>query len=85
MSKTFTGPPPVEPVIPKKPSPGESRRDRVAINVYQALISCGITHDPKAPCGRDGTWAEVYSRRAYDFADAFLAERDLRSGADEVI
>jgi hypothetical protein len=62
-----------EPLRPK-PSPAESRRDRVAINVFQALVTRFAASDP--------TRAKLLAKDAFDYADAFLAEREKR-GAHE--
>lgn len=58
-----------EPLRPK-PSPAESRRDRVAINVFQALVTRFAT--------ADRTRAQALAAQAFDYADAFLAEREKR-------
>ncbi len=63
------------PGVGSKPSQAESRRDRVAINVFQALITRFATADT--------TRAPVLAQQAFDYADAFLAERAKRGGAHE--
>jgi hypothetical protein len=68
----------------RKPSPEESRRDRVAINVFQALVtSMSPWTDPAELYGRAGTHGALLAKYAFDYADFFLAEREKRQPSME--
>lgn len=68
-------PPPKPPASFGKPSPDESRRDRIAIAAMQGLLS-GEGHFSR--CADVPAWYKALARRAYDIADAMIAERGRR-------
>lgn len=84
------GDPPSVDTIPRlqrlKPSPDESRRDRVAINCFQGLIA-GMSPftDPAELYGRTGTHGALLAKYAFDYADYFLAEREKRQPKPDTV
>lgn len=75
MTRGDAPPPPKPPSSFGKPSPEESRRDRIAIAAMQGLLSGASDHYYD---GTDSSWDSLLAERAYNIADKMIAARGRR-------